>query len=356
MTEKDEEEMEMMRAAVFRGNGVMEVADVPKPKIQRPDEVLLRVRAASICGSDLHVLSIPPGQHADPGTIMGHELYGEIVEVGEQVTFWKAGDLVTVDPIVKCKTCACCKNGRENLCEDILAFGQTMDGGFAQYCIARQEQLYAMPEGIPSYLAAQAEPLSCVMNGINKINPTPADHVLVYGMGPIGLTFVQVLKLYGVRNLAVCETSEARLEMVAKIGTDLIIDPSTQNVEEVLREAWGDSVCDIVVDAVGAGAIASQAIDLLNPGGTLLLFGQNANATASIAPAKIVTKELTIKGNYCTFHTFPTAVELLQNPKLELERIVSHKLELEDIATGFDLLRAQKASRVIIYPNGMIDD
>lgn len=348
--------MEMMRAAVFRGDGVMEVTDVPKAKIHRPDEVLIRVKAAGICGSDLHVLSVPPGQHADKDIIMGHELYGEIVEVGEQVTFWKTGDLVTVDPIIKCKTCASCKTGRENLCEDIRAFGQTIDGGFAQYCTAREEQLYAIPKEIPSYLAAQAEPLACVMNGINKINPIPTDNVLVYGMGPIGLTFVRVLRLYGVRNIAVCETSKERKAMAVRAGADFVIDPSEQSAEEALKKTWGEEMCDLVIDAVGAGSIASQALDLLNPGGRLLLFGQNANAVASLSPAKIVTKELTIKGNYCTFHTFPTAIQMLRDPKLELERIITHKLELKDIAEGIELLRIHKASRVIIYPNGIIED
>lgn len=346
--------MELMKAAVFRGNGILEAADIPKPVISDPHEVLLKVQAASICGSDLHVLSVPPGQHADPGTVMGHEVFGVIEETGEGVRRWKAGQRVVVDPIVKCKTCSYCKSGKENLCEDIRAMGQTMDGGFAQYCVVREEQLYAVPEGINACLAAQAEPLACVLNGINKVNPVPSDNVLVYGMGPIGLTYVRVLKLYGVHNLAVCETSPSRRKMAEDAGADFVIDPAAQDVKDLLMEKWGES-CDVVIDAVGAGPIAVQAVGLLKSGGTLLLFGQNANACSHMKLADVVTKELTIKGNYCTYHTFPAAVKLLQNPGLGLEKIVSHRIELNDIQTGIDLLRNQEASRVIVYPNGISD-
>ncbi len=346
--------MEMMRAAVFRGDGILEVTDVEKPSITEPDQVIVKVVAASICGSDLHVLHIPPGQHADPGTIMGHEVFGVIDEVGEKVTHWKKGDRVTFDPILKDKTCKYCKAGKPNLCECYKSFGQTIDGGFAQYVKVWQEQLYRIPEGVPSYIAAQTEPLSCVMNGINKIHPTPADNVVVYGMGPIGLTFLRVLKLYGVKNLAVCETSEKRLEKARELGADLAINSAVEDVEKVITDAWGDSA-DIVIDAVGAGPIMSQAIDLLKAGGSLLLFGQNANAKATISPAKLVVKEITIKGNYCTFNTFPQSTKLITNPALGLDLLVSHKVELEDILKGINLLKKQEASRVIVYPNGIME-
>lgn len=343
-----------MKAAVFKGNGVLKVEDVEKPVITEPDEVVLKIIAASICGSDLHVLSVPPGQHADPGVIMGHEMFGTIEEMGAKVKKWKIGDRVVIDPIIKCGVCPSCKAGHGNLCEDWISVGQTQNGGFAQYVKIKSSQLYSVPEGVPSYLAAQAEPLSCVMNGINKISPAPADNVVVYGMGPIGLTFVRVLKLYGVKNIAVCETSESRREMAKKAGAELVIDSINENVKDVLLKEWGE-LATIVIDAVGAAPIMGQAIDILQPGATLLLFGQNSNAVAQFHPADIVTKELQVKGTFCTFHTFPKAIKLLQDPKLELERIISNRIELDDINEGIDLLRAQKASRVIVYPNGIVD-
>lgn len=346
--------METMLSAVFQGDGKLEVMEIPKPEIKSPTEVLIRVIAAGICGSDLHVLHVPPGQHADVGVVLGHEYYGEIEAIGEKVTRWKVGDKVVVDNIIKCHSCAPCENGRDNLCEHIRVYGQTINGGFAQYSTVESGQLHAMPDGIPSCVAAQTEPLSCVMNGMQKINPTPADNVLIYGMGPIGLTFVRVMKLYGVRNLAVCETSEIRRKKALECGASLAIDPSKEDIEQVLHREWGDG-CDIVVDAVGAGPIAGQAVTLLNGGGTLLIMGQNANAMASIPPALVVCKELTIKGTYCAHNTFPVSIKLLQDPKLGLDQLVSHRLELKDINHGIELLRSQQASRVVIYPNGIVD-
>ncbi|MBS6547049.1 MAG: alcohol dehydrogenase catalytic domain-containing protein [Butyricicoccus pullicaecorum] len=344
--------MSTMLAAVFEGNGVLNVKEVPKPQIMHPDDVLIKVGAASICGSDLHVLHVPPGQYAKPGVILGHEYFGYVEEVGEAVTRFHHGDKVVVDNIMKCHTCEYCTTGMDNLCPDAVIYGQQLDGGFAQYCVVKASQLMSMPESVPSYLAAQTEPLSCVMNGMKKINPTPADHVVIFGMGPIGLTFVRVMKLYGVKHLAVCEMSESRRKKALDCGADLAIDPSAEDVAEVLHKAWGDT-CDIVVDAVGAGAVFSQAVHLLKCGGRLLIFGQNANAMSQVPPAVIVRNELTVMGTYCAHHTFPIAIQLLQNPELGLEKIISHKMDLKDIKYGIELLNAQQASRVIVYPNGV---
>ena len=342
--------MKTMLAAVFEGDGILRVKEVPKPEIQHPDDVLIRVGAASICGSDLHVLHVPPGQYAKPGVILGHEYFGYVEETGSEVTRFRPGDKVVVDNIMKCHTCEYCVTGMENLCPDAVIYGQMLDGGFAQYCLIKASQLLPMPESIPSCLAAQTEPLACVMNGMNKINPTPADNVLIFGMGPIGLTFLRVMKLYGVKNLAVCEYSRMRREKALACGADLAIDPASEDPAEVLRNVWG-SACDIVVDAVGAGPVFGQAVHLLKCGGRLLIFGQNANAISEVPPALIVRNELTVMGTYCAHNTFPTAIKLLGDPNLELERIISHRIELKDIAHGMDLLNSQQASRVIVYPN-----
>ncbi len=251
--------MSTMLAAVFEGNGVLSVKEVPKPQIMHADEALIRVGAASICGSDLHVLHVPPGQYAKPGVILGHEYFGYVEEVGSAVTNFKPGDKVVVDNIMKCHTCEYCTTGMDNLCPDAIIYGQQLDGGFAQYCVIKAAQLLPMPESVPSYLAAQTEPLSCVMNGMKKINPTPADSVVIFGMGPIGLTFVRVMKLYGVRHLAVCEMSETRRAKALECGADLAIDPSKEDVAAVLRREWGDG-CDIIVDAVGVGPVFGQAV------------------------------------------------------------------------------------------------
>lgn len=341
-----------MLAAVFEGNGVLALKELEMPAIKRPTEVRIKVLAAGICGSDLHILHVPPAQYAKPGTVMGHEFYGVVDEVGDEVTQYKKGDTVVVDNILKCHVCEYCKNGMDNLCPDAEIYGQTLPGGFAQYAVIEEAQLYHMPDGVKPELAAQTEPLSCVMNGMKKINPMPSQRVLLYGAGPIGLTFIRVLKLFGVKELAVCEMAEVRQKWALNCGADVIIDPSGENIKEKVLARWG-GLFDIVIDAVGVGSIFGEAVDLMKAGGKLLIFGQNASAVSSVPPAVITRNELTVMGTYCAHNTFQDAIDLLQDERLGLEKIVSHKLELKDILTGMELLRGQEACRVIIYPNGM---
>ncbi len=345
--------MDKMLAAVFKGDGVLELEERKVPEVEKTTDVRVKVLAAGICGSDLHVLHVPPAQYAKPGTVMGHEFYGVVDAVGDKVTQFTVGDTVVVDNIEKCHVCEYCRRGMDNLCPDAEIYGQTKPGGFAEYAVIPEAQLFHMPSSVKSELAAQTEPLSCVMNGMKKINPMPSERVLLYGAGPIGLTFIRVLKLYGVRQLAVCEMSEERKMWAKKCGADLVIDSSKENVREMAMEKWG-GLFDIVIDAVGAGQIFSDAVGLLNAGGRLLIFGQNANALSQVPPAVITRNELTVMGTYCAHNTFPYAIDLLQDERLGLEEIVSHKLELKDILTGIQLLREQKACRVIIYPNGIV--
>lgn len=344
--------MEKMLAAVFKGNGVLDVEEVEMPQIVRPGDVRVKVKAAGICGSDLHVLHVPPAQYAKPGTIMGHEFYGVVDAVGEEVKQFRVGDTVVVDNIQKCHVCEYCKRGMDNLCPDAEIYGQTLPGGFAQYAVIPEAQLFPMPDTVKPDLAAQTEPLACVMNGMKKINPAPAEKVVLYGAGPIGLTFIKVLKLYGVKHLIVCEMSGERGEWAKRCGADAVVDPAKEDIRERLLKEW-NGLCDIVIDAVGAGSILGQAVDLLNAGGRLLIFGQNATAMSQVPPAVITRNELKVMGTYCAHNTFPDSIDLLQDERLGLEEIVSHKLELKDILTGISLLREQKACRVIIYPNGI---
>lgn len=344
-----------MQAAVFEGNGVLRVKEVPKPSIQRGNQVLLRIKAASICGSDLQALRVPPGQIIPPGTIMGHEFCGEVVEIGADVHNVKVGDYVVVDTSETCGMCEPCRAGFTNLCEHRTCYGQTGDGGFAEYAVMPAHLLYAVPRSIPPYLAAQAEPLACVLNGMTKINPTPADRVVVYGAGPIGLTFIRLLSLYGVRQIAICQRSEARRQLALECGATLGIDPATQDVRETLLSEWG-APADIVIDTAGAGSVPGEALGLLKFHGILLLFGGDQNVVSSLHPAELVWKELRVFGSFCAHNTFGMAIELLQNPDLGLEKFLSARMKLSEINQAMELLRSRKANRIVIYPDSQIEN
>jgi threonine dehydrogenase-like Zn-dependent dehydrogenase len=345
-------DMETMQAAVFKGNGVLEVEQVEVPTITEPDQVRIKVRAASICGSDIHALHVPPGQEITPGVVMGHEFFGTIVEVGIKVKNYKPGDCVVVNPCLPCGECWECTHGMGNLCVQPRHYGQTCDGGFAEYVIVETSQLYSLPPDINPDMAAQTEPLACIMYSLNMAQLRPTDHVLLYGAGPIGLTFIQALKIFGVKKLAVVAKGKNRIKQAKSCGADFVIDMQ-QNVpmEQCLREQWG-CLADVVVDAVGTGQILSEAVRLVNSRGRLLLFGLNHNVIAQVPPAEFTQKELQLFGSLGK--AFPPAISLLQDDRLHLNELVSHRFALKDINHALDLLRNKEASRVIIYPNGDI--
>lgn len=345
--------MKQMQAAVFKGNGVLKVEQIPVPSITEPDQVLLKVRAASICGSDLHALTVPPGQVITPGVVMGHEFFGTIVELGSRAKeHYSTGDCVVVNPCLPCGECWECKHGIGNLCPTPRHYGQTCDGGFAEYVVVETSQLHQLPPDIDPDCAAQTEPLACIMYSLNMAQPKPTDHVLLYGAGPIGLTFIQALRAFGVTNLAVVAKGAARIEQAKKNGADFVIDSQAGiPMKDALMERWG-CLADVVVDAVGTGPILSEAVHLINSRGRILLFGLNHNAISEVPPAVFTQKELSMIGSLGK--AFPPAISLITERRVALDAFVTHRLPLSEINRGIQMLRNKEASRVIIYPNGEI--
>ena len=340
---------ETMRAAIFEGNGVLTVKTVPIPQIQRDTQLLLRVDAASICGSDLHGLAVPPGQYMKPGIIYGHEFCGTIVQMGDAVQGFSIGERVAVNPRVRCGTCYECTHNKGDLCSNSYHYGQTGDGGFAQYALVDVSQLYHADPSIPPEILAQTEPLACVMNAIGQTHPSPVDSVLLYGAGPIGLTFIRVLKLFGIRHLIVTAKGAQRVQEAKACGADVVVDTETEQVEQVMRAHWPYGA-DLVIDAVGRGPILSEALPLMNPKGRLVLFGLDNNARTTLSPAIFTLNELSVFG--VLGKDFPSALEMLQSPDLHLKKFITHRLSLEDIHQGLDAMRKKEACRVIIFPNG----
>ncbi|MCH1982741.1 alcohol dehydrogenase catalytic domain-containing protein [Ruminococcus sp. OA3] len=339
--------MKTMRAAVFKGNGILSVEDIPVPVIKYPTQVLVKIKAASICGSDLHGLMVPPAQYLPVGIVMGHEFFGEIIECGENAGGFVTGDLVVVNPAIPCGTCFACTHGHKGICDHNTHYGQTCDGGFAEYLVVESSQLYKVPDGITADAAAQTEPLACIMGGITKLQPKPDEHILLYGAGPIGLMYIKVLAALGIRHIAVCAKGERRIQEARHFGAEIVIDSQKGGILEILMKRWGQKP-DAVIDAVGAGTIFPEAVEMINSGGRILLFGFNKSARSKIAPADFCVKEIQVVGSRSK--DFPAALSLLSEGRLDLDELVSHRLPLSEINEGIALMRSREASRVIVYP------
>ena len=336
-----------MTAAVFEGEGRLSIKDVPVPRITRDHEVLIKVLACGVCGTDLHILSVPPGHPANPGVILGHEYTGEVVEVGRGVSHVRPGDHVVVDPNVTCGYCKYCQSGMRHMCANMTTLGIFIDGGFAPYNVAPATAVYRIDASVPPHIAAFAEILSCIASGARKVKVQPGDSVVILGAGPAGLLFTQVAKAAGAGVLIVVETSPFRRRFALESGADLAIDPREVDLAEVVADRTGGGA-DVVVDAVGS--LFGTALQLVRRQGTVLLFGMDQTATASIRQVDITRNEVRVLGSYIADFTFPTAIKMIESGVLPLEKLITHRLPVSELRTGLDALKNREAIKVMIDP------
>ena len=339
-----------MRAAVFAGNGVVELRDVPEPVIEAADDVLIEVEACGVCGTDLQILNVPPGHPADPGVVMGHEFIGRVTAMGADAaaTGLGVGQRVCVDPDATCGTCRFCRAGRPASCENIKALGIFRNGALAAFAKSPVRAVYPVADDPETKVAALIEPLACVVNGANRANPRPGESALIYGAGPIGCLFTAVFRAAGVSPIVVIEPTEARQAVVKAVGADEALAP---DAFEARRAELFPTGADIVVDAVGTRFAA--AVDEAALGGRIVLFGQNYNARPEVHQYTITARSLTVMGTYITNFTFPQAIRMVEQGILNLAPMVTHVLPLERLSEGLGLLRSGAATKVVITPRAM---
>ncbi|MDR1481431.1 MAG: alcohol dehydrogenase catalytic domain-containing protein [Synergistaceae bacterium] len=340
---------ENMRAVIFEGDGVVKCVERPVPALKSKDGALLRILAASVCGSDLGITSIPQKHFATPGVILGHECVAQIVDMMEENPEFKVGDRVLVNPMIPCGDCAYCKVGQVNMCERVGAVGEDCDGVFAEYYAAGRSSLYHIGDDVGLDTAIFAEPLACVMNGFKRLGFMPGQNVLIYGAGPIGLLFAKLMKTSGASCVMLCETRPARLDFAREFsGADRVADTSSEDARQVIFGATGRYCADIIVDTTGSmfeAAIAHAAAE-----GKILLFGINDKASQNVRQYDITRKELQVIGSYATHLTFPNVIKLLSNNVLDLKPLLTHRVTLEELPDGIEALRRGEAMKVVVYP------
>jgi len=337
-----------MLAAVFEGEGNLAVKRVPIPEITKPDQVLLQVEVAGICGTDVHILEVPPGHPATPGAILGHEYVGRVVEVGQEVTSLRPGQRVVIAPNLSCGLCPYCRRGMPNHCQNFTTLGVYLDGGFAEYNVAPERACFPISDELSLEEAVFAELLSCVIGGTQRVRLQPGDSAVILGAGPVGLTFLLLFKAAGAGKIVVSEPAPFRADFAHKLGVDRVVDPRQEALAEiVVRETgWG---ADVVVDAVGS--LLPQAIPLARRGGMVLLFGMNQQASGTVHQYDITRHELTIQGTFIGVNTFPTAIQMLESGALKPSALITHRFPLERIEKGIEALRAGEAIKVLIRPS-----
>jgi 2-desacetyl-2-hydroxyethyl bacteriochlorophyllide A dehydrogenase len=334
-----------MRAAVFEGNGVLSIKEVDSPRILKPDDVILEVEMCSICGTDVHIMSVPPGYIAKPGTILGHELVGKVAEVGASVKNLKVGDRVVTNPNDYCGVCAYCQLNLPNLCENIIPMGIGADGGFAEHVRVSEKVAHKIAADLPPEIAAFAEPLACVVHASGRIPVSPSDSVLVFGAGPIGLLFVQIMKARGVNPIIVSEPVALRRDYAVKCGADHVVDPTKEDLNGFVMQKTRIGV-DYAIDVVGSQVW--EGVRAVRKGGSVLLFGFNSKAKPTVEQHQITNREVSVLGTWLANDSFPKAVKILESGVLNLRPLITHTLPLDKTREAIEILRRGEGIEILI--------
>jgi 2-desacetyl-2-hydroxyethyl bacteriochlorophyllide A dehydrogenase len=334
----------MMRAVIVDEPGKIRVDQVPDPEFG-PKDVVVKVGACGICGTDIHIIDgeFPPTKYP---IIPGHELGGTVVAVGEEVTGVKVGDRVGVDPTLNCGECYFCQRGQGNLCERWNAVGVTTTGGFAECVAVPERTVYPLPEEMSFAEAALIEPVSCVVHGFHMLQPSVGDSFLIYGAGPMGLQNAQVARFNGARVVAIIDINPSRLDVARSFGFDAV-GSSLDEVRHVAPRGF-----DNVIEATGRTKVAEQAIDAVIRRGKLLLFGVcPPGEKAAYDAYKIYNEEITILGTMAVLNSYGPAIDVISAGAVDAKKMVTHTFPIGQFAEAVELVRQGGGLKVQIDPS-----
>jgi threonine dehydrogenase-like Zn-dependent dehydrogenase len=323
-----------MKALVVRNIGKIEVTELPVPKVSQPYDVLLKVAAVGICGSDIKILE---GKHHFKENIaLGHEFCGTIIDIGSHVTHVKVGDRVAIDPNIRCGFCTFCRMGLTSQCVEIKhsSLGVMQNGGYAEYCLVPEKQCFVLPDEIDDILGTQVETLATVINGMNTLLMLPYDYVMILGFGPIGYLFAQFAKNIAAK-VAVTEIDPFRISVAKQCGLT-VWNPQEDDVVANITEFTHGRKADIVVEATGNAL--EQALQCVTPGGKVLPFGMDSSIQATVTPNDITRWATKILGLYLGQNTMVPAIRIFQEKRLNMNPFFTKVVRLEDGLKAFDEL------------------
>lgn len=339
-----------MRSAVFYGKHDLRVEESKKPEIG-PKDVLIQVKACGVCGTDVHIYEGDKGAaEVTPPTILGHEFSGVVVQTGAEVVNCKAGDRVCIDPNCYCGTCEPCRNGVAHYCENMIGYGTTVNGAFAEYCAVNERQVYQLGENTTFEQGAMAEPVACCLHGIDMCEIQPGHQVVVIGGGMIGLLMMQLAKLAGAARVALLEPVENKREVAKKLGADICIDPVREDVKETLKAA-GMTWINTVIECVGRPSTIQQAIEIAGNKAVVMMFGlTKPDETISVKPFEVFQKELVLKASFINPYTQKRALDLIDSKRLDVSSMIYDVCGLESLEDVLSKPELRANGKYIISP------
>ena len=294
--------------------------DLPQPE-PSGNEVVVRVMAAGVCTTDLHMVrgKLP---FAQPPWILGHEIAGIVHGVGDGAMPWKPGDRVVVDPVVGCGCCRFCLSGKKHLCGDGGEIGTTVgNGGYGQFVVAGASNLYRLPSCMSFEEGAMIEPLNCTAGAIERVSNMAGAHAIVFGAGPAGLLFVQLARAYGALTVTLVGTSESSLALGRKLGAD-----RTVMLKDV--DALNEHRYDVAIEASGSVRGVKDCIRFVARGGTVVLYGLHGTNAAVIDSDDIVVKDLTVVTSIAAPRLWSKCIDFVEHDIIRVSDIISHRLPM----------------------------
>ncbi|KAK9475218.1 chaperonin 10-like protein [Dipodascopsis tothii] len=339
-----------MKALCYEKPLVHSIREVPLPKI-RPNDVLIKVKACGVCGTDLH---IHEGEFiAKFPLIPGHEVAGEVAAVGPEVTRFKVGDRVVADNSELCNECFYCVRGKPLLCENFNAHGVTMDGAFAEYSVYPAGKVFKISH-LSYEDATLLEPASCAAHGLDKIRPEIGSSVLMFGAGPTGLVLAQLLRNNGGCRVVLAANAGSKMKLAKELDCAdeyIELDRSNPQAQYEKLKAENPYGFDIVVEATGSAKILEDAINYVRRGGKLVVYGVYSDAArVSWPPSKIFGDEITILGSFSETFMFPAAIAYIDGPKpkVKVHGIVNKSYRLEQWEECLEAIRNKSAIKAVI--------
>jgi len=309
------------------------------------DDVIVRIEACGICGTDLNILATPPAHKATPGIVIGHEGVGIVEAMGPAVQGLQPGDRVVIANRLTCGQCAYCRRGLDNQCTNYQTIGTTIDGAFAPTLRATARALWKIDPSVPRDDAALFEPLACAVGSIKRAPFQPGDNVAIIGAGPMGLLFALLYRSMGAGKVIVLDMAPYRLDFAHEMGIDAALNVTQVDAPAEVKRLTGLGA-DIVVDAVGNQI--NQAIQLARRGGQVILFGIRPHDNPPVNQYTITRYDLTVHGTFVGLYPFAQTIQLLESRRVQPSVLITHRLPLMELERGVELMRTQRAMKVLV--------
>ena len=332
-----------MKAAILYGPKDLRLTQFPEPPMD-DNAVKIAVAYCGLCGTDFHKFSGRPGARAVTYPVpLGHEVSGIVVEVGKNVTTFKPGDRVTVDPNHSCGRCHFCRSGKSHLCQN----SRGVVKGMAQFVCPPQENVYHLPDSLDLRVAALTEPLSCCLRGMDQLDLHLGQTVAIIGMGAIGQMMLQLCRHASAGPIIVIEPVEEKRQLAMELGATLFINPNKEDVTATIRKA-GIVCVDRVLECVGLPQTAATALEIADHGATVVLFGvADRDAVLPVKLYEAFLKELTIKTSYINPHTTQRAIDLLATGAIQTQGLIQD-LTMEQLPREMETRALSRLGKVIV--------